>query len=84
MAHSEKVHPHRGHKVHPAHTVKGVTHHSKMNHYPTSQSHSGYSTTEPLQMGGEPEACEGIAGCMPGGGASPMDGAPMGGAPVEG
>lgn len=81
---SEKVHPHRGHKVHPAHTVKGVTHHSKMNHYPTSQSHSGYSTVEPMEAGEECPGMPGLGGAMPGGGASPMDGAPMGGAPVEG
>lgn len=74
MAHSEKVHPHRGHKVHPAHTVKGVDHHSKMHHYPTAQAHSGHSTREPMTPGCEMPGCEGIAGPMGGGMANDMDG----------
>lgn len=76
---TEKVHPHRGAKVHPAHMVKGVDKHHKMNHYPTSQKHSGYSTREPFGagMGAEAPGCDGIAGCMDGGGATPYDGGGM-------
>lgn len=76
----ETVHPHRGHKVHPAHTVRGVDHHKKMDHYPTSQKHSGYSTAEPPTQAGPCPGMPGMGGPMDGGMSDGMDGAPMGGA----
>ena len=72
MKKHEKVHPHRGHKVHPAHTVKGVSHHSKMDHNPSPNAGGGYQTQEPMGPGIS-EVPSPMVGSMSGGAPSPMD-----------
>ena len=79
MSKHVKVKAHRGVKVHPAHTVRGVHHHKDMDHYPSSNAGSKISTTEPYAPGSPMESPAG--GSMPGGMPTPMDGdsSPMGG-----